>query len=183
LIRLPNKMGEMNDGYHNILQCVPSNIYYPSSISASKRHRPGPTTPSNWMDSASYNDDTPFLSVDSSIESNKNDITAIRANLSDYNERKTHDNVSEYTYHQHITATGDRVINENLKTTSSELRMLKHKRRYCRMVGCKKIVKSQGLCQRHGAITKKCKIDTCHKQAQGNFDGMCSTYIHTCIFD
>jgi hypothetical protein len=53
---------------------------------------------------------------------------------------------------------------------------LKHKRRYCRAAGCTKIVKSQGLCQRHGAKPKKCKVETCGKQAQGNFGGMCSKY-------
>lgn len=46
-------------------------------------------------------------------------------------------------------------------------------RRYCRIEGCTKIVKSQGLCQRHGAKTRLCKVDGCPKQAQGNFDGMC----------
>jgi len=47
------------------------------------------------------------------------------------------------------------------------------RRRYCRIDGCSKIVKSQGLCQGHGAKTRLCKIDGCQKQAQGNFDGMC----------
>ena len=41
------------------------------------------------------------------------------------------------------------------------------------MPNCSRIVKSQGLCQRHGAKARKCKIDDCEKQAQGNFDGMC----------
>lgn len=50
---------------------------------------------------------------------------------------------------------------------------VKHKRRYCRIPNCSKIVKSQGLCQRHGAKTRKCKVEECQKQAQGNFDGMC----------
>mmetsp|Transcript_7794 Transcript_7794/g.12903 ORF Transcript_7794/g.12903 Transcript_7794/m.12903 type:complete len:423 (-) Transcript_7794:85-1353(-) len=53
---------------------------------------------------------------------------------------------------------------------------VKHKRRYCRSGGCTRIVKSQGLCQRHGAKTRKCKIDGCEKQAQGNFDGMCKLH-------
>lgn len=53
---------------------------------------------------------------------------------------------------------------------------VKHKRRYCRTAGCSRIVKSQGLCQRHGAKTRKCKIDDCEKQAQGNFDGMCKLH-------
>lgn len=53
---------------------------------------------------------------------------------------------------------------------------VKHKRRYCRVPNCTKIVKSQGLCQRHGAKTRKCKVETCNKQAQGNFDGMCKSH-------
>lgn len=53
---------------------------------------------------------------------------------------------------------------------------LKHKRRFCRVDGCTRIVKSQGLCQRHGAKPRKCKVETCEKQAQGNFDGMCKSH-------
>jgi hypothetical protein len=55
-------------------------------------------------------------------------------------------------------------------------KLLKHKRRYCRAVGCTKIVKSQGLCQRHGAKPRKCRVESCGKQAQGNFDGMCKSH-------
>jgi hypothetical protein len=55
-------------------------------------------------------------------------------------------------------------------------KLLKHKRRYCGAVGCTRIVKSQGLCQRHGAKPRKCRIDGCAKQAQGNFDGMCKSH-------
>jgi len=54
--------------------------------------------------------------------------------------------------------------------------VLKHKRRYCRADGCTRIVKSQGLCQRHGAKPRKCRADGCAKQAQGNFDGMCKSH-------
>jgi hypothetical protein len=61
-------------------------------------------------------------------------------------------------------------------TLQDGARNLKHKRRYCRTDGCHRIVKSQGLCQRHGAKPKKCKIDECPKQAQGNFHGMCSKF-------
>ena len=50
---------------------------------------------------------------------------------------------------------------------------VKHKRRFCRIEGCERIVKSQGLCQRHGAKPRLCKVDGCEKQAQGNFDGTC----------
>ena len=53
---------------------------------------------------------------------------------------------------------------------------VKHKRRYCRIASCSRIVKSQGLCQRHGAKTRKCSVDGCDKQAQGNFDGMCKLH-------
>lgn len=49
---------------------------------------------------------------------------------------------------------------------ASTLRQVKHKRRYCRVPGCTKIVKSQGLCQSHGAKPRKCKVDGCQKQAQ-----------------
>lgn len=47
-------------------------------------------------------------------------------------------------------------------------------RRCCRIVGCKRVIKSQGLCQKHGAKIRHCKILGCWKQAQGSFDGMCS---------
>jgi len=57
-----------------------------------------------------------------------------------------------------------------------DARMVKHKRRFCRVPGCNSIVKSQGLCQRHGAKPRKCKVDGCPKQAQGNFDGMCKSH-------
>ncbi|GAX17831.1 hypothetical protein FisN_18Hh031 [Fistulifera solaris] len=53
---------------------------------------------------------------------------------------------------------------------------IKHKRRYCRSEGCTNIVKSQGLCQRHGAKPRMCKVEQCSKQAQGNFDGMCKSH-------
>ena len=55
-------------------------------------------------------------------------------------------------------------------------RVVKHKRRYCKTPGCTRIVKSQGVCQRHGAVAKRCCIPGCNKQAQGNFDRMCSTF-------
>ena len=58
---------------------------------------------------------------------------------------------------------------------SSEI-FLKHKRRFCRTEGCNRIVKSQGLCQRHGAKPKTCKVEGCDKQAQGNFDKMCKSH-------
>jgi hypothetical protein len=55
-------------------------------------------------------------------------------------------------------------------------KLLKHKRRYCRTFGCTRIVKSQGLCQRHGAKPRQCRVEGCLKQAQGNFDGMCKSH-------
>jgi hypothetical protein len=53
---------------------------------------------------------------------------------------------------------------------------VKHKRRYCGIPGCRSIVKSQGVCQRHGAKPRKCRVETCAKQAQGNFGGMCKVH-------
>ena len=61
-------------------------------------------------------------------------------------------------------------------TDSAAKKNVKHKRRYCRAPNCTRIVKSQGLCQRHGAKPRKCKIADCSKQAQGNFDGMCKAH-------
>ncbi|GKY94671.1 hypothetical protein MPSEU_000432500 [Mayamaea pseudoterrestris] len=58
-------------------------------------------------------------------------------------------------------------------------RAVKHKRRYCRYLGCTRIVKSQGLCQRHGATPRKCRVSDCTKQAQGNFDGMCKSHFRS----
>ena len=60
--------------------------------------------------------------------------------------------------------------------TPNNTMFLKHKRRYCRVEGCNSIVKSQGLCQRHGAKPKTCKVEGCTKQAQGNFDKMCKAH-------
>ena len=61
-------------------------------------------------------------------------------------------------------------------TRAPEKVTLKHKRRYCKVEGCIRIVKSQGVCQRHGAKPRKCKIATCTKQAQGNYNGMCKAH-------
>ena len=55
----------------------------------------------------------------------------------------------------------------------------KHKRRYCKMPGCARIVKSQGLCQRHGAKPCRCKVPGCSKQAQGGYHGMCKIHART----
>ena len=70
--------------------------------------------------------------------------------------------------------------NSRLTTTKTKHRPLKHKRRYCKVAGCTKIVKSQGLCQRHGARSTKCKIPACPKQAQGNHNGMCKAHDRQC---
>ena len=35
---------------------------------------------------------------------------------------------------------------------------------------------SQGHCQKHGAIAKRCRVDGCDKQAQGTHDGMCKRH-------
>jgi hypothetical protein len=61
-------------------------------------------------------------------------------------------------------------------SVEDSVKNLKHKRRYCRQEGCSRIVKSQGLCQRHGAKPRECKMDGCEKQAQGNFDRMCKSH-------
>ena len=58
---------------------------------------------------------------------------------------------------------------------------VKHKRRFCRVEGCERIVKSQGLCQRHGAKPRLCKVDGCTKQAQGNFDGTYQEAFDDCV--
>ena len=52
----------------------------------------------------------------------------------------------------------------------------KYKRRFCRVPDCQRTVKSQGLCQRHGAKPCKCKVAGCEKQAQGSFMGMCKAH-------
>ncbi|GKZ01524.1 hypothetical protein MPSEU_001103000 [Mayamaea pseudoterrestris] len=49
-------------------------------------------------------------------------------------------------------------------------------KRLCRFPGCTRVIKSQGHCQRHGAKTKRCRIDGCEKQAQGTHDGMCKRH-------
>mmetsp|Transcript_18752 Transcript_18752/g.45265 ORF Transcript_18752/g.45265 Transcript_18752/m.45265 type:complete len:526 (+) Transcript_18752:147-1724(+) len=50
------------------------------------------------------------------------------------------------------------------------------KKRLCRVEGCQRVIKSQGLCQRHGASAKRCKVQGCDKQAQGTHDGMCKRH-------
>ena len=57
----------------------------------------------------------------------------------------------------------------SIDNMATKQKQLKHKRRYCRHPGCSSIVKSQGLCQRHGAKPRLCKVQGCKKQAQGNF--------------
>ena len=49
-------------------------------------------------------------------------------------------------------------------------------RRFCKVPDCNRLVKSQGVCQRHGAVTKKCIVPGCIKQAQGRCLGMCSKW-------
>lgn len=53
---------------------------------------------------------------------------------------------------------------------------LAKKKRLCRYPGCTKVIKSQGHCQRHGAKAKRCKVESCEKQAQGTHDGMCKRH-------
>jgi hypothetical protein len=64
----------------------------------------------------------------------------------------------------------------SVATSTDTDKLLKHKRRYCRAADCTRIVKSQGLCQRHGAKPRQCRVECCGKQAQGNFDGMCKSH-------
>jgi len=78
---------------------------------------------------------------------------------------------------EEIPGTKEKIPNNNslFANNSSEM-FLKHKRRFCRIESCNRIVKSQGLCQRHGAKPKTCKVEGCNKQAQGNFDKMCKAH-------
>jgi hypothetical protein len=53
----------------------------------------------------------------------------------------------------------------------------KRRKRQCRFPGCQKTIKSQGHCQRHGAIVKLCKVENCKRQAQGSSKGMCKRHL------
>ena len=53
---------------------------------------------------------------------------------------------------------------------------LKRPKRMCRFPGCPNVIKSQGHCQRHGAIVKRCKVENCMRQVQGQFNGMCTRH-------
>jgi hypothetical protein len=52
------------------------------------------------------------------------------------------------------------------------------RKRFCLFPGCLKAVKSQGHCQSHGAVAKRCKILGCPRQAQGKHDG---AFIGACV--
>lgn len=41
---------------------------------------------------------------------------------------------------------------------NSDISNSNRKKRLCRFPGCTKVIKSQGHCQRHGAIAKRCKV-------------------------
>jgi hypothetical protein len=69
--------------------------------------------------------------------------------------------------------TTDEAVKE---TASPDISVGLPKRRYCRAVDCTRIVKSQGLCQSHGAKPRLCRVEWCGKQAQGNFNGMCKSH-------
>ena len=73
-------------------------------------------------------------------------------------------------------AAGSQTKKKGGEPSSSEPSHVKHKRRFCKHEGCTRIVKSQGLCQRHGAKPRICKVKGCDKQAQGNFDKMCKAH-------
>ena len=54
---------------------------------------------------------------------------------------------------------------------------LKRPKRMCRFPGCPNVIKSQGHCQTHGAIVKRCKVENCMMQSQGGqFNGMCKRH-------
>ena len=65
-------------------------------------------------------------------------------------------------------------INSSTKSNKS-IQPTRNKRK-CRFPGCPRTIKSQGHCQKHGAIVKKCKIPDCKKQAQGRHEGMCKRH-------
>lgn len=72
--------------------------------------------------------------------------------------------------------------NVNKDAASVESHFQSKPRRFCHVEGCKRVIKSQGLCQKHGAKTRLCKIDGCTKQAQGGFEGMCSKCFERKLF-
>jgi hypothetical protein len=151
--------------HHNIVLRGVVNTDVPVSITTSHRHQFHEMT-SNRMDHTSYNQRASgsFMMPGATCQ------MGFKEKM--YNSTPNSDTCSE------ISHDGDRLCKgSDIQTGISSCiqRQLKHKRRFCRIHECGKIVKSQGLCQRHGAKTKKCKMDHCPKQAQGNFGGMCST--------
>ena len=64
----------------------------------------------------------------------------------------------------------------NAATKANTAVVVKHKRRYCKVEGCTRIVKSQGVCQGHGAQPRPCHVSGCTKQAQGGYAGMCKLH-------
>ena len=58
--------------------------------------------------------------------------------------------------------------------THNQHHTTKYKRCFCSAPRCSRIVKCQGVCQRHGAVATKCRVSDCNRQAQGNFNKMCS---------
>jgi TATA-binding protein-associated factor Taf7 len=58
------------------------------------------------------------------------------------------------------TAAGQDVLDEHELGGNLHLK----KKRLCRMIGCTRVIKSQGCCQRHGAKARRCKVDGCDKQ-------------------
>jgi hypothetical protein len=52
----------------------------------------------------------------------------------------------------------------------------KQNKRICIFPGCTNTVKSQGHCQKHGAIIKRCKAPKCTNQAQGGYKGYCKCH-------
>lgn len=54
--------------------------------------------------------------------------------------------------------------------------VMRNQKRQCRFPGCVRTIKSQGHCQSHGALVKRCKVKDCEKQAQGTHEGMCKRH-------
>lgn len=69
-------------------------------------------------------------------------------------------------------------FNDNITKSNTMIKKTptKRKRRLCQVEGCDRTVKSQRLCQRHGAKPRSCKVEGCVKQAQGSFLGMCKLH-------
>jgi hypothetical protein len=73
-----------------------------------------------------------------------------------------------------VTRTAGGIVKQQLLPEEEKTKRIRI--RMCRFPGCSRVVKSQGHCQRHGAIPKRCRFAGCDKQAQGTHDGMCKRH-------